>query len=100
MNNVTDAKFNIRQMVPISDLHRKLGEIGDKVTEEDVLVLKNNKPEFVIVAPEKYEILTEAYELMEQLEIYNIIDKRRSKPKLTGKQMIKRLEALQNDSKD
>jgi prevent-host-death family protein len=97
---VTDAKFNFSQMVPISDLHRKIGEISDKVNDTDVLVLKNNKPEFVIIAPEKYEILTEAFELMEQLDIYGTVQKRSKKAPLNAKQLIKKLEAMQNDSKD
>ena len=85
------VKFDFRQMVSISDLQRKLGEITEKVSEQDVLVLKNNKPEFIIIAPEKYQILIEAFDLMEQLDIYETIESRRKKPSLNRNQMIKAL---------
>ncbi len=85
------VKFDFRQMVAISELQRKLGEISERVTELDVLVLKNNKPEFVMVAPEKYEELIKAYDLIEHLDIYETIQKRRGKPPLSGQQMIKLL---------
>lgn len=82
-------------MVSISELHRKLSEISEKVIEQDVLVLKNNKPEFILVAPEKYEELIKAYDLIEQLDIFNTINKRRKKPSLNGKQMLEMLGTFQ-----
>ncbi len=85
------VKFDFRQMVSISDLQRKLGEISEKVSEQDVLVLKNNKPEFIIVAPDKYEELIKAFDLIEQLDIYETIEKRRKKSSLNGKQMLELL---------
>jgi len=85
------VKFDFRQMVSISELHRKLGEISNKVSEQDVLVLKNNKPEFIIIAPEKYEELVEAFEMMEQLDIFATIQNRREKPLLNNKQMLEML---------
>ncbi|MDA8212041.1 MAG: type II toxin-antitoxin system Phd/YefM family antitoxin [Clostridia bacterium] len=85
------VKFDFRQMVSISDLQRKLGEISEKVSEQDVLVLKNNKPEFIIVAPDKYEELIKAFDLIEQLDIYETIEKRREKSSLNGKQMLELL---------
>lgn len=100
------VKFNFKQMVSISDLQRKLGEISEKVSEEDVLVLKNNKPEFILVAPDKYENLINAYEVLEQLEVYKTIQDRQKKPSLNSKQMLHLLESIEeevhsaNDSKD
>ena len=91
MIEIMTVKFDFRQMVSISDLQRKLGEITEKVSELDVLVLKNNKPEFIIIAPEKYENLIEAFNLIEQMDIYETIEKRRKKPSLNGKQMIQML---------
>ena len=100
------VKFNFKQMVSISDLQRKLGEISEKVSEEDVLVLKNNKPEFILVAPDKYEHLINAYEVLEQLEVYKTIQDRQNKPSLNNKQMLDLLKAVEeevqvlNDSKN
>lgn len=90
------VKFDFRQMVPISELHRKLGEISEKVSEQDVLVLKNNKPEFIIVAPDKYEELINALDIIEQLDIYNTVEKRREKPSLNGLQMLDKLRTMEN----
>ncbi len=94
--NKMAVKFDFRQMVPISELHRKLGEISEKVSEQDVLVLKNNKPEFIIVAPDKYEELINALDLIEQLDIYTTVEKRREKPSLNGIQMLEKLKALES----
>ncbi len=91
-----NAKFDLRQMVPISELHRKLGEISEKVTKQDVLVLKNNKPEFIIVAPDKYEQFINALDMIEQLDIYDTVKKRRENPSLNGSQMIEKLRAYEH----
>ena len=95
MKEIMTVKFELRQMVSISDLQRKLGEITEKVLEQDVLVLKNNKPEFIMISPEKYQKLVEAYDLLEQLDIYETIESRRKQPSLNGKQMIKLLGTIE-----
>jgi len=89
------VKFDFRQMVPISELHRKLGEISEKVSEQDVLVLKNNKPEFIIVAPDKYEEFINALDIIEQLDIYTTVEKRREKPSLNSMQMLEKLKTFE-----
>lgn len=94
--NKMAVKFDFRQMIPISELHRKLGEISEKVSEQDVLVLKNNKPEFIIVAPNKYEEFINALDIIEQLDIYTTVEKRREKPSLNGIQMLEKLKTFES----
>ena len=88
------VKFDFLQMISISDLHRKLSDISEKVSKQDVLVLKNNKPEFIIISPEKYEVLIDAAELVEQLDIYETIKTRREKSTVSGEQLLEKLLAL------
>jgi prevent-host-death family protein len=66
------------KMIPITKLQRELTQKLKEVSEtgEPVFVLRNNEMAAVIVSAEEYELLRQAEEVIEYLEIAEKIDKR------------------------
>ncbi len=66
------------KMIPVTklqgELTQKLKEVSE--TGEPVYVLRNNEMAAVIVSTEEYELLRQAEEVIERLEIAEKIDKR------------------------
>jgi PHD/YefM family antitoxin component YafN of YafNO toxin-antitoxin module len=66
------------RMVPITKLQKeltgKIRELGS--SDEPLFIMKNNTLAAVILAPADYEILKEAENLLEHLEIADLIDRR------------------------
>ena len=48
--------FNIDQFVSITDVQRKMGEVTVRLKKEDIVVLRNNKPDFVMVNIDVYKM--------------------------------------------
>ncbi len=71
------------ELISSSDFSKKFGFYLSQIREESVnklAILKNNKVEAVVVSKDDYERMSEAYDLVEHVEIYNIIKERMSKP--------------------
>ena len=66
------------KMIPVTRLQRELTQRLKEVSEtgEPVYVLRNNEMAAVIVSAEEYELLTQAEEILEHLEIADKIEKR------------------------
>jgi prevent-host-death family protein len=66
------------KLIPVTKLQRELTQKLKEVSEtgEPVYVLRNNEMAAVIVSAEEYELLTQAEEVLEHLEIAEKIDKR------------------------
>ena len=66
------------KMIPVTRLQRELTQRLKEVSEtgEPVYVLRNNEMAAVIVSAEEYELLTQADEILEHLEIAGKIEKR------------------------
>ncbi len=69
---------NTEKMIPVSrlqkELTQKLREVSD--TKEPLYVLRNNELAAVILSSEEYELLKEAEEIIEHIEIAETIEKR------------------------
>jgi len=66
------------KMIPVTRLQRELTQKLKEVSEtgEPVYVLRNNEMAAVIVSAGEYQLLKEAEEILEHLEIAEAIDKR------------------------
>ena len=66
------------KLMPVTKLQRELTRKLKEVSEtgEPVFVLRNNEMAAVIVSVEEYELLTQAEEILEHLEVAEKIEKR------------------------
>jgi len=67
------------EIIPVTRIARNLREILDKLKFkklDKVAISRNNKLESVILPVEEYEMLQEAYDLMEHMEIYKVVKER------------------------
>ena len=66
------------KLIPVTKLQRELTQRLKEVSEtgEPVFVMRNNEMAAVIVSAEEYELLTQAEEALEQLEIAEKVEKR------------------------
>jgi len=67
------------EMVGITELGKSLGNYLDKVTShtlEKLTIIRRNKPEAVIVPIEEYERMKKSADILEDIEIAKIINKR------------------------
>jgi len=71
-------QVNTERIIPIARLQKelsaKLSELSDG--EEPFFVMRNNRLAAVIVSPAEYELLKDAEEVLEHLEIADMIEKR------------------------
>ncbi len=67
-----------QKLIPVTKLQRELTQKLKEVSEtgEPVFVLRNNEMAAVIVSAEEYELLTQAEEILEHLEIAEEVEKR------------------------
>jgi len=72
------------QMISITDLVRAFGKYLDEAAEQDLVILKHNRPVAVLVDFERYEKSREQHEelldLLEHLEIYQMVKERQGSP--------------------
>jgi PHD/YefM family antitoxin component YafN of YafNO toxin-antitoxin module len=72
------------EMVSVTDIVKGFKANLEKVTEhavEKLAIMRNNKPEAVIVPVDDYENMKELYEYAERLSILETVQKRKSTPK-------------------
>ncbi len=71
--------YTQEEMVGITELSRSLNSFVEKVKShaiEKLAVMKNNKPEVVVIPTAEYEKMVEAMEYLENLEIEKIVQER------------------------
>jgi prevent-host-death family protein len=73
---------------------KNFGQILEKLKSgkaEKIVISKNNELEAVIIPIEEFEILKEAYEIVEHIEIYKtIIERKNQKPVISLEELIKK----------
>ena len=70
------------EIVSSSKAGKNFGQILERLKSgqtEKIIISKNNKLEAVIIPIEEYEKVKEAFELIEHLEIFQLIGKRKGK---------------------
>lgn len=71
-------QIDTEQIIPITRLQKELTAKLRELTvrEEPLFVMRNNAIAAVIVSPAEYELLQNAVEVLEHLEIADVIEKR------------------------
>jgi len=67
------------EMVGITEFGKSLGKYLDKITSstnKKLAIIRRNKPEAVLIPILEYENLKNAYDLLEQKDIENILNNR------------------------
>lgn len=75
--------YATNELIPSSEFAKKFGSYLSQIkdsTMDKFAILKNNKVEAVLISKDEYERMSEALELLEHQEIYNIVKERTSKP--------------------
>jgi prevent-host-death family protein len=69
---------NTEKMIPVTRLQRELTQKLREVHEtgEPLFVLRNNEMAAVILSTEEYELLKQAEDILEHLEIAEVVEKR------------------------
>ena len=70
------------EIVSSSKAGKNFGQILERLKSgqtEKIIISKNNKLEAVIIPIEEYEQVKEAFELIEHLEIFQLVSKRKGK---------------------
>lgn len=79
--------YQQNEMISSSEAAKRFGAILSQVSShavEKIAVLKNNQIEAVLVAPDEYERMKEALELLEHMEIYRTLQTRKATPPAQG----------------
>ena len=70
------------EIISSSKASKNFGEILEKLKSgkaEKIVISKNNELEAVIIPIEEFETIKEAFEIVEHLEIYKLLDERGDK---------------------
>jgi prevent-host-death family protein len=71
------------ELVPFSELSRNFGKFLNSLRKHRrnrIAIIRNDRPEAVVVPIEEYERLEQLGELLENIEIGNILRERETKP--------------------
>lgn len=71
--------YTQEEMVGITELSRGLNSFVEKVknrTIEKLAIMKNNKPEVIVIPTDEYERMKQALDYQEHLEITQIVEER------------------------
>jgi PHD/YefM family antitoxin component YafN of YafNO toxin-antitoxin module len=74
--------YATNELIPSSDFAKKFGSYLSQIRENTIdklAILKNNRVEAVLVSKDDYERMREALELVENQEIYKLVEERTSK---------------------
>jgi len=74
------------EIISVTDLARNLSSTLTSLldySKDKLAISKNNKLEAVIIPIKEYELMSEAYEYMENMEIARIIEERKNTPRET-----------------
>jgi len=78
--------YATNELIPSSDFAKKFGKYLAQIKDnaiDKLAILKNNKVEAVLVSKDDYEKMSEALEIVENQEIYKLVQERTSKPYTT-----------------
>jgi len=70
------------EMLSATTVARSFGQVLEDLSEKRrrrVVVVKNNQLEAVLLPVEEYETMAEAFSLLEHLEIYRLVEKRKGR---------------------
>ncbi|MGE5340155.1 MAG: hypothetical protein ACM3SY_01620, partial [Candidatus Omnitrophota bacterium] len=68
--------YTKEEIIPVTQMARNLSEILNKLKSrklKKVAISRNNRLESVIIPVEDYELLQEAYDIVEHVEIYKLV---------------------------
>ena len=91
--------YTEQELVPADELAGNIGGFLDSIgsrRRERIAIIRDDKPEAVMMGIDEYERLCEASELLEHLEIYKTIREREQTPPrayITHEEMLRKLEA-------
>ncbi|MGE4400022.1 MAG: type II toxin-antitoxin system Phd/YefM family antitoxin [Campylobacterales bacterium] len=92
------------EMVSVTDIVKGFKANLEKVTGhavEKLAIMRNNKPEAVIVPVDEYEKMKELYDYAERLSIFETVQKRRNNGKLIPfDEVLKRAGLTHDDLRD
>jgi len=92
------------EMVSVTDIVKGFKANLEKVTGhavEKLAIMRNNKPEAVIVPVDDYENMKELYDYAERLSIFETVQKRRNSGKLIPfDEVLRRAGLTQDDLRD
>lgn len=95
-----EAGVRMSEMISVTDIVRGFPRILDRIRDHElnrVFVLRNNKPEAVIISPQDYE---EIMEYLEDVKIAQIVRERMSEKDvqyITHEEVLKRSGLTQED---
>ena len=78
--------YTREEIISSSKAGKKLGELLESLKSgksEKIVISRNNNLEAVLLPIEEFESIKEAYELVEHLEIYKLINERKNKKPTT-----------------
>jgi len=76
--------YTKNELVPISEFAKNTNKFLNSIknrSRDKIAIIRNNRPESVIVDIDEYEYLCKLYEISEDTEIYEIVKKREQMPK-------------------
>lgn len=89
---MADLVFSKSQIVGITELQRNAGSVSSKSKDNDILILKNNRPFVVMMDYGRYE---ELMEKAEQADIYTMLSARKDNDRwLTTSEVLEGLSLL------
>jgi len=78
------VKYELDEMMSASTFSRNMNKVSELLKKmKRVVVLRNNKPEMVVLPVEDYEFMKSLADLVEHLEIAKLIEERRSEKTFT-----------------
>ena len=86
------------ELISATELAKNLSKFLNSIKthrREKIAIIHNDRPEAVMMSIDEYERLREAYELLEYLEIYQLVEAREQTPHaeyLSHEEMLKLLE--------
>ena len=95
--------YSRTEMISASEIARRYGQISKKIKTSHharIVVIKNNKPDHVILDIDEYEFLQDFYDTMEHLEIAKLIKERRISKTIPLKKILDTLGISENELSD
>jgi len=64
-----------KNIVPISDLQRKAGQIVSELTDDPVVITQHGRAAAVLVSPQRYSEMENELQRLDDLELVSMLDK-------------------------
>ncbi|MGE0082919.1 MAG: hypothetical protein AB7S75_00720 [Desulfococcaceae bacterium] len=90
--------YTKNELVPISEFAKNTNKFLNSIknrSRDKIAIVRNNRPEAVIIDIDEYEYLCKLHEISEDAEIYNLIKIREQTPReayLSHEEMMRKLE--------